>query len=64
MRALEASTEESRITATTQPLTSCLGLVNHEIISYVFFGLLTTVVSMVSFYLFNELLGKDPIFRR
>lgn len=36
-----------------------LSLVNHEFVSYVFFGLLTTVVSMGSFYVFNELLGTE-----
>jgi putative flippase GtrA len=59
MRALEASTEEKPDHGYHTAFDKLLGLVNHEIISYVFFGLLTTVVSMVSFYLFNELLGKD-----
>ncbi len=64
MRALEASTEEKPDHGYHTAFDKLLGLVNHEIISYVFFGLLTTVVSMVFFYLFNELLGKGSIFRR
>lgn len=58
MRALEASTEEKPDHGYHTAFDKLLGLVNHEIVSYVFFGLLTTVVSMVTFYLFNELLGK------
>lgn len=39
-----------------------LGLINHEIVSYVFFGVLTTVVSIGSFEIVRRLLGEDRLF--
>lgn len=38
-----------------------LGLVNHEIVSYVFFGVLTTIVSIGTFAVFNKLLGSEML---
>lgn len=62
MRELEASAAEKPDHGYRTPFEKLMGLVNHEIVSYVFFGLLTTVVSMGSFYLFNELLGTEYFF--
>lgn len=59
MRALEAHSEEKPDHGYHTPVEKLLRLANHEIVSYVFFGLLTTVVSMGSFYIFNELLGTQ-----
>lgn len=39
-----------------------LGLINHEIVSYVFFGILTTIVSIGSFEIVCRLLGEDKLF--
>lgn len=39
-----------------------LGLINHEIVSYVFFGVLTTVVSIGTFEIFRRLLGEEMFF--
>lgn len=40
-------------------LDKLLGLVNHEIVSYVFFGVLTTIVSIGTFAIFDKLLGDE-----
>lgn len=36
-----------------------LGIVNREIVSYVFFGVLTTVISIGTFAIFDKLLGEE-----
>lgn len=59
MRALEAPGEEKPDHGYHTAFEKLLSLANHEIVSYVFFGLLTTVVSMVTFYFFNMILGKE-----
>lgn len=59
MRALEPNAAEKPDHGYHTPFEKLVGLFNHEIVSYVFFGLLTTVVAMGSFYLFSELLGKE-----
>lgn len=43
-------------------LDKLLGLVNHEIVSYVFFGVLTTVVSVGTYAIFRNLLGTEVLF--
>lgn len=59
MRALEAPAEEKPDHGYHTAFEKLISLINHEIVSYVFFGLLTTVVSMGSFYIFNQLLGTE-----
>ena len=59
MHGLEAGAEGKPDHGYHTPFEKLMSLVNHEIVSYVFFGLLTTVVSMGSFYLFDQLLGAE-----
>lgn len=63
MRALESGAAQKPDRGYHTPFEKLVRLVNHEIVSYVFFGLLTTVVSIGAFYIFNELLGTEAFLR-